>query len=596
MCVVALAILARLQSLAQAVLWLLFAVPAIAAAATGVPEPVRLTESAQGVSLVGSIGVLVDEQGRLTIEQLRSAQEDARFSYPPGPVHVSRDARAHWFKIVVRQERASGDWLLSVPLVAVSELQFFGPYNEAGAALGPPAVTGLTHAYRTRVLGNERFVFRFQPAAAGDYTLYVRAVSQVSQLYALSAWDTGEYLAASQGKRLFDGLCYGVLFGMLLYTLVLLFVFRERIYAYYLLNCGFAILSIAGFNGHAARYLFADTPGWSEPMLVIAPALWMGFGALFGRHFLELPRHAPRIDRFVLGFAGLAVLAAAMGAAGNVIHGMALLEITSMAGSLLMFSGAALSLRRGFRPALWYLAGLASLFVSIFAVVLTNWGVLEASFIHLNGLQIGVVAEVAVFAIALGSRIRAMRVEKGALNQRAAVLTEAAQTDPLTGVANRAGLAAHAERLFIDAAPRALMLIDLDHFKPVNDRFGHEAGDAVLVEIADRLEKQVRPGDTVARLGGDEFVILFNGAPDRATLETIAQRLLQVLAAPLLFRGESVAVGGSVGVARDPAADMDLAQLMRAADAAMYHIKERGRSGFAFYDDLGPVRSVPAPL
>ncbi|HSV51858.1 MAG TPA: diguanylate cyclase [Burkholderiaceae bacterium] len=598
MCAVVQAIRARLQWLARAALGLLLVLPAFAQAAQGAPQPVRLIHSAQGVSLVGAMGFLADEQGRLGIDQLRSVEGDARFTYPEGVVHASLDARPFWFKIRVRQEGANGDWLISVPMVAVRELQFFGPYDEAGAALGPPVVTGLAHPYQTRVLGNERFVFRFQPAAPGVYTIYVRAASEISQLYALAAWDTGEYMAASQGKRLFDGMCYGILLGMLLYNLVLLFVFRDRIYVYYLLTCGFAMLSIAGFNGHAARYVFADTPWLSTPVMVAAPALWIAFGALFGRHFLELPRHAPRLDRVVLALVALAVLAALMGVAGHVIGAMALIEIVAMAGTAVMFAGAALSRRRGFRPALWYLAGLAALFASVFTVVLTNWGFLHASFIHLNGLQIGVVTEVVVFAIALGSRIRAMRVERGAMNRRAAVLAEAAQTDPLTGVANRAGLAAHAERLPIDAAPRALMLIDLDHFKPVNDRFGHEAGDAVLVEIAGRLEKQVRPGDTVARLGGDEFVILFDGAPDRDMLETIARRLLEAVAAPLVFRGETLAVGGSVGVACDPKATMDLAALMRAADVAMYHIKARGRAGYAFYEDLAVTagRSVPASL
>jgi hypothetical protein len=121
-------------------------------------------------------------------------------------------------------------------------------------------------------------VFRFHLGRPGDYTVYLRARSRLAQVYALSAWDSGEYMAGVQTKRLFDGLSYGILVGMLVYNLALMLLFRDRVYAYYLLNCAGALLSIASFNGHVARYLWPDEPGLAEWTYVLAPAVDRGRG------------------------------------------------------------------------------------------------------------------------------------------------------------------------------------------------------------------------------------------------------------------------------------------------------------------------------
>jgi diguanylate cyclase (GGDEF)-like protein len=137
-------------------------------------------------------------------------------------------------------------------------------------------------------------------------------------------------------------------------------------------------------------------------------------------------------------------------------------------------------------------------------------------------------------------------------------------------------------------------MIDLDKFKPINDQHGHAAGDAMLVEIAKRLRAQVRPTDVVARLGGDEFVLLFSEPNDRTTLEAICKRILNAMVQPLLFDGRSLAVGGSLGIARYPADGASLDDLLQAADVAMYHIKKNGRANYAFFEDLSDLEAMTA--
>ena len=155
------------------------------------------------------------------------------------------------------------------------------------------------------------------------------------------------------------------------------------------------------------------------------------------------------------------------------------------------------------------------------------------------------------------------------------VLELAAQHDPLTGLGNRSQLPARIEAIRGPDLQCGLLFLDLDGFKDVNDRHGHDAGDAVLVEVAARLLAGVRPGDTVVRLGGDEFVIvcaLPTSNPDRV-LQALAKRIELTVSQPVVFRGQELLVGGSVGGAV-AAPGQTPQSLVEQADQAMYRRKQ----------------------
>jgi diguanylate cyclase (GGDEF)-like protein/PAS domain S-box-containing protein len=158
--------------------------------------------------------------------------------------------------------------------------------------------------------------------------------------------------------------------------------------------------------------------------------------------------------------------------------------------------------------------------------------------------------------------------------------------DELTGLPNRALLLDRLEHLLTDrrAAPVALLFVDLDHFKLVNDGYGHEAGDLVLRELARRLAAAVRPSDTVARLSGDEFVILCEHLPYVTEAYRLAERVLTSLAEPFPVGDNQLTLGASIGiaVAEEPTVQPD--ELLRAADQAMFEAKARGRNQYAVFD------------
>jgi diguanylate cyclase (GGDEF)-like protein/PAS domain S-box-containing protein len=165
-------------------------------------------------------------------------------------------------------------------------------------------------------------------------------------------------------------------------------------------------------------------------------------------------------------------------------------------------------------------------------------------------------------------------------------IEELAYSDALTGLPNRVTLSERVEFALAMSqrhdVPFALLFLDLDRFKQINDSLGHLAGDRVLVEVAKRLLTCVRKVDTVARLGGDEFVLLLNQTDARGA-ETIARRALDALAEPFELDGMNFSVTGSIGIALYPNDGASMSDLIKNADAAMYRVKERGRAGFRFY-------------
>jgi diguanylate cyclase (GGDEF)-like protein len=169
-------------------------------------------------------------------------------------------------------------------------------------------------------------------------------------------------------------------------------------------------------------------------------------------------------------------------------------------------------------------------------------------------------------------------------------LAHQATHDPLTDLPNRAlllQLIEHAlNRATRDDALVALLFLDLDRFKAVNDNLGHDAGDELLVEVARRIDAVLRPSDTVARLGGDEFVVLCEDVRDEHQAVAITQRITGAIErAPFTVGGASLEVSASVGIALSGHVDAHPESLLRDADAAMYRAKDRGRARHELFDD-----------
>jgi diguanylate cyclase (GGDEF)-like protein len=193
--------------------------------------------------------------------------------------------------------------------------------------------------------------------------------------------------------------------------------------------------------------------------------------------------------------------------------------------------------------------------------------------------------------------VRTMRLPNGGVLRTFTDITERkrsadkiahmAHHDPLTGLANRVLLREHIESALARQRRThesfALLLIDLDRFKAVNDMLGHRGGDLLLQKVAERLRGCVREVDTIARLGGDEFAILQSGATGREQVEALARRVVEVISAPYGLDGTPAVIGASIGIARSHDSP-DIEQLFHNADLALYRVKAEGRNHFRLFE------------
>ena len=217
------------------------------------------------------------------------------------------------------------------------------------------------------------------------------------------------------------------------------------------------------------------------------------------------------------------------------------------------------------------------------ALDLNHFSAMASSWVNLvvvvSGLSV-------MMSLAVGAFHRAVQGLLLEVAQQRDEIEHLATHDKLTGlpllrlVAHRAEMAlVHARRT---GEKVAVMFVDLDGFKAVNDDFGHEAGDHVLAQVATRLRACVRASDTAARIGGDEFMVVLVGLRDAEAAGQIADGIVEAVSQPIAFASTTLTVGASVGIALFPDHAQDTNALRRVADQAMYRVKRAGKNAYAF--------------
>lgn len=213
---------------------------------------------------------------------------------------------------------------------------------------------------------------------------------------------------------------------------------------------------------------------------------------------------------------------------------------------------------------------------------------------------LSVLAAVGVVAVAILRPLlsEVMRVTR-ALEEAREQLAHSALHDHLTGLPNRRYVEEHLRRTLAAASRSgemvAVLQIDLDGFKQINDRFGHAVGDSVLVAVARRMSSVIRRADFLGRIGGDEFVVVATEARNPRGLANLARRLTQILSQPIEVDAVSCTLGASVGIALSPPLDAEPERLLSQADAALYAAKAEGRGLFRFHPDAQVFLDVHYP-
>jgi diguanylate cyclase len=556
--------------------WLLAAF-ALAWAGSAVQAAPLVVDGRGAIEVWPAVAVLDDAAGDPTVEQLLAG--GARFRDHTGtPGNLGRTASAVWLRVPLHVPGTE-------PVQRVLGVDY-APLNRIDVHL----VQGGRLLSSQRIGNHLRQAERPLPARAhaapltlppGNSELLLRVQSTSSLVLPISLRTMQEFGAHEAGSQLMLGLLLGMAGCMLLYSASHWVSLRDRAFADYAVMLGANMLFFMSYFGIGALYLWPDSPllsTWVPPLAVL---LAVAAGANFMRAVLS----AHEISRWVArGFRAISVAAVvglAVGVTGLVEYSV-LKTVTTVLALLATFGALPVALVlvwRGERVALWmlfgwvsYLAGAVSL-----AVLLHGWAEPTSTVLALYPLS--TLVEMSAWMVVLGMRVQSIHRSADRARVESETLRTLAHTDALTGLPNRRGLQLRLAAALRGARPQELLavyLLDLDGFKLINDRFGHNVGDALLVEVGRRLQQQVRTSDVVARLGGDEFVVLAANLPDEATAKAVGQKLLAAFDLPFDAAGQRCEVGLTVGYALAPL-DVDTAdELIKRADAAMYAGKQAG--------------------
>ncbi|MDE2051497.1 MAG: diguanylate cyclase [Gammaproteobacteria bacterium] len=510
--------------------------------------------------------------------EVASGALDGQFT--PVPWKPLRQAAGiHWVRL--QSTRSIGHPAIPVVTVGSGADALIDLYPQGAAGTPAPLI-------RAAVLpgfGGTRETIFLVPGAGlqAGQVLYARlqaAAPAADRVYFATGTLSGA-LARGARHALMISLACGALAALALATAAMWLVLADRLFILYAAMTGLQALYLAYFSGEAFRW------PWLAAGSVLAPYAWNvpvalsgALASLFAREIADLRHTSPRTYG-VFGWLAAAFAALALANLGRLIG---LGQIVVAIGNL-MFLGAGifvlivafLAWRRGNRAAGWFL--LAWVLLETFAI-LTSARLLftraasdEALFYY--GLPGSMVASAILTSLGVADRLR----------QQRHALTEAerrAKTDPLTGVLNRRSLLEQLEAVCRDARanklPVAVLFLDLDFFKSINDSYGHAAGDACLAAIVQPIQAELRQSDIIGRYGGEEFVVVLSGA-DNAAAQPIAERIrLRVAEICIQAHEAPIQMTCSIGVASSDPLNVWGEALIAQADAAVYAAKRLGRN------------------
>ena len=384
------------------------------------------------------------------------------------------------------------------------------------------------------------------------------------------------------GEQLMQGAfaCLGVF--LLLYSLAQWLHLREGLYLKYALLVLCSVTFSVHFFGIGEMYLWTDRAWPQHHLAGVTSLLASAATALFVEDVLAADLH--KWLRVALNAVAAVQIAATLAYGLNLIdiQTVALfMSTTGLAPALLGLPGALRRARRGDSVGPWFIAAWLGYFVASAVLVGVVQGRVDATFWTLHSFQIGATLDMLVFMriAVLRSAARHLAAQQAARERD--TLHSLANSDALTGLLNRRGLDDALHNALARATPEkvlVLYVVDLDGFKPVNDRYGHDVGDALLRVVGQRLRWCMRSRDTVARLGGDEFVVVAEGLADERQATELGHKLLDAFATPFALSPHTCSVTATIGFALAPRDATDPHTLLKAADVALYKGKQEGRA------------------
>jgi diguanylate cyclase len=591
--------------------WLLAVAACLCAAlpVRAADAPLRLGAGDSGFALSTALRYWHDANADASPEQAFARAQAGGFApLPGGNPAFGFQTGAYWFHLPL--ENAQPDeplWILVQEYALSDNLDLYLRYPDGRIE----HTAGGDHVpFADRYIRYRHPNFRLDLPAGQRIELLLRVRSESSMQVPLMLYTPKAFAELMRDAQFSNGLYYGIVLALLCYNLVLWLMLRDASYFWYLLHTGAFGLVLFTLNGYGFEYLWPTSAWLADASIPLSICLALIGMQLFARSFLDLRtrwRAGDLVCLCVIGFFAL------LGLASTWLPYSVATPIASRAvllGVLWIIVATVVMLRRGYRPARLFLIAWALFLTGTAAFTLLAFGLVPQNFWTQNGVQVGSAMELLLLSLALGKRYASLReenirivqetnetLERGLVDRTRELRTtmaklgeanvklrEYSRRDPLTGAYNRR----HFREAFgqLLAGPEsgtpllAILLLDLDHFKRINDGYGHPAGDACLVHAARCIEAEAAPhGGLVARFGGEEFVVVVacnDAAQALQFAEAVRSRIHQT---PVQHEGQSIHLSASIGVHTvQPGQGAVQEDIIRIADAALYRAKDDGRN------------------
>ena len=542
--------------------------------------PLQLRPGGQTLDAWPAITLLADDtltrSAQDMLERLEQFEAPANLN---GSLGV-RDKHAVWLRVPLELSSTPGSpWAINLGYSSLQEVDIY--LTSEGRVL-QQAMLGYLRPPDIATLSNRvpAMLLNMQPGQRYDVLIRVRTLGPMILPISVTELPHGLYLA--QREQMLQGLLMGLAFCLLVYSLIQWASQRERLFAYYAL----VVLGSTGFSiqffGIGAQFLWPGNVWMGSHAGIIAALMALTGSFLFLNYALVGPfaqglyPRVMRVGAAATALVGLAFVSDLLTPRGATIF----ISLVGLLPSLLSIP-AALRRVREKDPigttllVAWLAYGFAA---AVMVCLVQGW--VPANFWMMHSFQFGATIDMLLFMRVLGLRSRAAHLAALDAHRERDALHSLAHTDPLTGLPNRRGLYAELASSLQRCTPHhlvAVYLLDLDGFKPVNDQYGHDVGDELLVAVAQRLRGHLRESDVVARLGGDEFVVMTPLLKQPEQAHDLGMKLLDAFRSPFALGNRQVWVGLTIGYALAPHDGSDAMGLLRLADAAMYSGKQAGK-------------------
>jgi diguanylate cyclase (GGDEF)-like protein len=589
----------------------------------------QIKPESSGAYVNSQLAYFIDASDKMTAADVL---QGAVFTPTEGRTGLGLQRHAVWLRLdVMRAADAPGQWWFEYLPYSVHDVQMF---DARGGRITASAATGEGHPHSTRPFQYRQYLWPIDLPAGEKVTLLWRVESFNTRGIPMRVWQFQHWSEQTIKETLGVGLCFGTMAGLALYNLLLWARLRDKLYVLYSAQILSYLVFALDLHGYLSQFVLPESIHMLVGRSQALTNLYGVFVCAFAAQLLDTPtitRWWMPLMRSLIVLYVFAVIAALTGFAA--IAG-AIMQLAPMVWIPVLFGvGIYRSLQR-YEPAQLYLIGYAPLLAGLITLLAFGEGGTSGSTWVQSIYLVAGAWEAVMFSQALASRVVGLSRERtaaleAAAEEKARRLAEAleherflesrvaertaelaaemaehkrtseqlresqlkleymAYHDVLTGLPNR--------RLFDDRFQNMvaqsmrsgqgffLALLDLDHFKEVNDTLGHDAGDMLIAEAGSRMQGAVRNGDSVARIGGDEFALLLAAPVQPADIDQICRRLLQIFAEPVTLQSGGVHCGVSIGVAGFPQDGCDTTALYRAADQALYKAKSQGRRRVCHY-------------